>query len=522
MSDPTPSVQDHNSNGPLAKEEPKDAEETTMHLGTDLEKDPMPSAGEAPYSVFSTTDKWICLLLASSASIFSTMGAPIYYPALTIIESYFHVSEEMVNLSIVLYLSAQAISPTLFAGFADAYGRRPVFIICFVIFIAANIGLALVDNYNALLVLRIIQSFGISPTISIVNGLLGDITERKERAGYVGIASGLRNTGQAFGSLLGAGLVSWFGWRGIFWFLAIAGFISFSAVLALLPETKRSIVGNGSITPKQIWNRAPVLYWGHYVRKWRLDRPRYDTLGEKSNIDFRQGLKILLVPELFVMLLNQALHYSLFCVCLTTLTTQLAKSYHYSVVKIGLCYLPCGFGGLIGAYVSGAVNNWNYKRRMDTFKQGQKDGTISSSKKFDIITTRLETGIPMNIASNLFALMFGWCINFKKNIALINVSTFWVCFLSMAISAIVSTILVDLYPSKGSGATSAMNLMRCGTAAIFIAVLSKMNQVMGVGGTVTFVSGICLLSNATLIYPIKYAMKNAEVRNKKEQEKQKE
>ena len=51
----------------------------------------------------------------------------------------------------------------MFIGdFADRTGRRPAYIICFIIYIASNIGLALQDSYAALIVLRCLQSSGIS------------------------------------------------------------------------------------------------------------------------------------------------------------------------------------------------------------------------------------------------------------------------------------------------------------------------------------------------------------------------
>lgn len=54
-------------------------------------------------------------------------------------------------------------------GFSDTAGRRPAYIICFVLYIAADIALALQNNYVALLVLRMVQSGGSSGTVALAN-----------------------------------------------------------------------------------------------------------------------------------------------------------------------------------------------------------------------------------------------------------------------------------------------------------------------------------------------------------------
>ncbi|KAH3679791.1 hypothetical protein WICPIJ_008525 [Wickerhamomyces pijperi] len=491
----------------------KDLKDTDESPGNTTETN-KETQDEPPYTIFSNSDKWFILSLCTMAAMLSAIGAPIYYPALVIVQDYYHTSSEMANLAVVFYLLAQGISPTFFAGLADTYGRRPVMIVSLLIFIAANVIIPLVNSFTALLVLRIVQSAGISPTVALVNGVLGDITLRQERAGFVGISSGLVVSSQSYGSLLGAGLISGLGWRAIFWFLAIAGFVALTLITVFLPETQRAKVGNGSILPKsKIFSTSPIFSIGFFKKRWHIDQPDMDTLSEApAKVDFTAGFKILLVPDLAIMLLNQGLQFSLFTITLTTLTTQLSKTYHYPIIKIGLCYLPPGFGGLLGAITSGKLNDWNYRRQMTKFQAGKENGTIPQDKKFDIIRARLQLGIPANIICDLFGIMFGWCIYYEKHIATINVSSFWICFFAMFITANVSTLLVDLYPSKGSGATSIMNFVRCTLGALFVAVLDKMDQKMNIGGTLTFISAICMVSNASLLYPILFGMKNAQKR----------
>ena len=46
----------------------------------------------------------------------------------------------------------------MIAGFSDQAGRRPAYFIYFIVYIVANLALALQNNYVALLILRMLQS----------------------------------------------------------------------------------------------------------------------------------------------------------------------------------------------------------------------------------------------------------------------------------------------------------------------------------------------------------------------------
>ena len=144
------------------------------------------------------------------------------------------------------------------------------------IYVVASIGLACAPSYGVIVFLRIIQSIGISPTIAISSGVVGDFTLKHERGTFVGATSGLVLLGQCFGSLIGAVLAAAWNWRAIFWFLTIGCGTSFIIAFLLLPETKRTLVGNLSIRPKNPFNFAPVLLLKPVQKMFKLNDPDYD------------------------------------------------------------------------------------------------------------------------------------------------------------------------------------------------------------------------------------------------------
>ncbi len=124
---------------------------------------------EAPYTIFSEPAKRGIVCIIALAGFFSPLSANIYFPALNYIGKDLHVSLELMNLTITAYLICQGIVPSVLGDLADTLGRRPVYITVFLIYFAANIGLAVQGTYPALLALRILQSSGSSGKTSFLD-----------------------------------------------------------------------------------------------------------------------------------------------------------------------------------------------------------------------------------------------------------------------------------------------------------------------------------------------------------------
>jgi Na+/melibiose symporter-like transporter len=139
-----------------------------------------------PYTIFTKLQKrWIVLLVAF-AGMFSPLSSFIYYPAITSVAKDLSTTVELINLTITSYMIVSGITPAIVGDLADTVGRRPVYIFTFAVYCAANVGLAVQRSYPALVVLRMVQSFGGSGTIAIAYAVVADISSPAERGSYVG------------------------------------------------------------------------------------------------------------------------------------------------------------------------------------------------------------------------------------------------------------------------------------------------------------------------------------------------
>lgn len=193
-------------------------------------------ANKEVYSVFSKRVKVSVVVVTIFGSFFSPLSSFIYLPAITSIANSYGRPLSQLNLTVTAYQVMQALAPLFFGDLSDQIGRRPVYMLTFTIYIGANIGLALQENYVALLILRAIQSAGSSATVAIGSGVVADISTPAERGGYITAVQASIQIAPALAPVLGGLLTQYLGWRSTFWFLAIMAGVFVTLYVFFVPE----------------------------------------------------------------------------------------------------------------------------------------------------------------------------------------------------------------------------------------------------------------------------------------------
>ena len=308
------------------------------------------TASKTPHSVFTATEKLFLTVIVTFATFFSPLSASIYFPAMTVLQAHFAVTPTLLNLTLTSYMLFQGLSPSFFGPLSDAFGRRPVYLITFTIYFAANIGLAVQNSYATLLVLRCLQSAGSSVSVALSMGTVADISGPEERGKYIGLVMGFTLLAPAVGPVIGGLLAKYLGWRAIFWFLVIASGVFLVVFTAFAPETGRKIVGDGSL-PAQSWNRC--LLDVIRMRRARRRRESIDSTIEKNKELEPSAAKrpkpkwpnpfgtfvVLKEKDVTIVLWMSALLFAAFYDITVSLPFLFQQMYGFDDLKIGLCYL---------------------------------------------------------------------------------------------------------------------------------------------------------------------------------------
>ncbi|GKZ34040.1 hypothetical protein AbraIFM66950_004175 [Aspergillus brasiliensis] len=440
------------------------------------------------YSIFPHRTRLLIVLTASVASLFSPLSATIYMPAIDTIADQLNVSHTLINLTLTTYMILQGIAPTIFGGLADSAGRRPAYILCFIAYIAANIGLALQRNYVALLILRCLQSTGGSSTIALANAIVADVVTTAERGRFIGYASAGFVIGPALGPVLGGILSQLIGWPSIFWFLAIFAGVFFVILLLFLPETARKVVGNGS-RPPPTWNLSLLQLC---FRRHRAEA----LLSVGPRIRFPNPFKALTIifdKEVSLILLGNSVAIAGYYAVAATIPSQFSRIYGFNDVQIGLCFIPLGVGGLIAAYSQGKVTDWNYRRHAHSQGVAITNNHRPDLDEFAIERPRTEVVLPQAIGEALSVGAFGWVLYHESNLAGPLILLLSTGYTSAATQNALSALMVDIYPEGPAMATAAMNVTRCWLGAGVVSAILPMIDAIGNGWTFTVIGFMCFV-----------------------------
>ena len=302
----------------------------------------------------------------------------------------------------------QGLAPTFVGSLSDSTGRRPVYVICFTVYICANVALALQRSYPALLVLRALQSTGSSGTVALASAVAADLVTSSERGKYLGLASLGSILGPTVGPILGGLLSQCLGWRSIFWFLTIFAFSFFLPLLLFYPETCRNVVGDGSIPPPA-WNRS-YLNYRHEKARAEAGFPPDELYALRDSLDGKRRIKIpnplatlkLLfeLPTGLILLCNGILFAGYYFVT-SSVPSQLQEIYGVNDLQVGLVFIAPGLGTPLGAWVNGYLVDGNFRRIA-----AQQGLPVITGKKqdlthFPIEKARLQVAVPMLVCSSI-------------------------------------------------------------------------------------------------------------------------
>ncbi|TKA75443.1 hypothetical protein B0A55_04884 [Friedmanniomyces simplex] len=450
-----------------------------------------------PYTIFTHRTKMFIVASVSISSLISPFGATTFYPALNDLAQDLHVTPTLINLSLTTYMIAQGIAPAFIAGMSDNSGRRFSFIVCFVIFTIANVGLALQTNYAALLVLRMVQAFGCSAAIALCTAVVADIATSAERGKYMGYATAGLLIGPAFGPTIGGILDQYLGWRSTFYFLAIFGGVLLVIFTFLFPETCRNVVGNGSIPARGV--SLSILGYIQQRRHARevqaeedLEQASIQLSVRRRKIAFPNPLRTLKIlgekESCIVLLYNGCFFTGMIGFATPIIPVLYAEIYGLSTLDIGLCYITMGMGSLTSALTTGHLVDWNFRRHARRLGMIITKGKQQDLRNFPIEKVRLEVVVPGHIIGTLALLAFGWTLEFRTALAGPEIALYFIGFGVSTAFNITNTLILDLHRDRPATATSAVNFVRCLMSAGGAAVILPMCHAMNPGWAFTLVA----------------------------------
>ena len=296
----------------------------------------------------------------------------------------------------------------------------------------------------------------------------------------------------AVGPVIGGALTGSLGWRSVFWFLAIYSGVFLAFLIFLLPETLRSVVGNGSLTPSNAVGRFPLTI---YQRTTKIEWQQTTTSAAAKQIDILAPLRILVSKQAAPIIVFLAVYYAVWQMSITAMSSLFKSRYGLHEPQIGLTFIANGVGSMIGTLLTGKILDYDYRKVAAGVKSQipPSDGEIgqASEEDFPLEKARLRLLPLFSIVQCLSILLFGWTIQYpdKVPIAIPIVSTFIPGWTAVSTQSVVMTYLVDVFSDRSAAASASLNLARCLFAAGGTSFIIPMVNSVGVGMAFT----ICVI-----------------------------
>lgn len=185
----------------------------------------------------SKTKQLIVLLIANLATVSAT---DIYLPSLPQLTIFFNASENLVQLTLPMYLLGSLFAAPLLGTLSDHFERKSVLLIGMLIFILGSTLCMYSVNLPMLIVSRFVQGMGAIVTPVVGWALLQDLYPSDKSAKVVAWMGSIISIGPLVAPALGGVIDTHLGWQATFLFSLILGLISFMSLVITSFESKSS------------------------------------------------------------------------------------------------------------------------------------------------------------------------------------------------------------------------------------------------------------------------------------------
>ncbi len=195
-----------------------------------------PNESKSFVKVTEGKSRWLVILLGVLAA-FDPLTIDMYLPAFQSIQKDLNTQISFVELSVSTFFIGMALGQLIYGPLSDRFGRKKPLLGGMLLYLFASLGCALSQNIYLFILFRILQAFGGSASMVISRAIVRDLFDKKHIAIFLSNIALVLGIAPIIAPSIGAFLNSFFGWRIIFFTLAISNLICIFIVTIFLPET---------------------------------------------------------------------------------------------------------------------------------------------------------------------------------------------------------------------------------------------------------------------------------------------
>lgn len=197
------------------------------------------------------------------ATATGALAMNVFLPSLPAIARHFDTDYSIVQLAVSLYLAATAVLQLGIGPASDRFGRRPVMLFCFSIFLLGSVAAIFAPTIELLLAARIMQAFSAAGMV-LSRAIVRDTVSTENAASKIGYITMGMSLVPMIGPIIGGLLDEHYGWQSTFVLTFVFGLLAFALVYVDLGETNNnrssSLIAQVKGYPQLFASRR---FWGY-------------------------------------------------------------------------------------------------------------------------------------------------------------------------------------------------------------------------------------------------------------------
>lgn len=165
----------------------------------------------------------ITLLLALLVTIVGYASLDVFFPSLPAVATTYAVSSGMAQLTIALYLCSFGASQLCYGPLSDYYGRRPMLLIGFLVYILGSLLGIFSHSLTMLLIARFLQGLGMGAGSALARVIIRDLYVNNMMARMMSLLTVVIALAIALSPGLGGFIQQYYGYHGNLWFMLVFG-----------------------------------------------------------------------------------------------------------------------------------------------------------------------------------------------------------------------------------------------------------------------------------------------------------
>ncbi|MDH7794091.1 MULTISPECIES: multidrug effflux MFS transporter [unclassified Beijerinckia] len=188
----------------------------------------------------------------------------MYLPALPALGADLKASTFGVQMTLMAYFVGFGLTQIIYGPLSDIFGRKLPLYFGLGLFALATLGAAMATSIEWLIALRVIQGVGAAAAMVIPRAVIRDLHTGVAAARLMSLVMLVFSVSPILAPLFGSALIVPFGWRAVFYAVAVTALIGLALVAFSLPETRPPAT-------RMKGGLKPVLSsYGYLLRDWHF------------------------------------------------------------------------------------------------------------------------------------------------------------------------------------------------------------------------------------------------------------